>query len=180
MFRHQQSYPHLPVYLPTYPRMFVYPFYACLVHQTAKNPRMFSTPKPPQTRTHSTFPALSYSSFTYRYLPVVCAGRIVDNASRCPTTPPAPATTKNQMGMGRRKKGNPSEPWESIATPLPNAFKGFRFAPISLRETATPPLSAVAASLRRWRVGSGGMSDSRLTRGMQFCIGIWLCPCQCR
>src|SRR5688500_14622877 len=69
------------------------------------------------------------------------------------------------MEWGRRKKGNPSEPWKSIATPLPNAFKGFRFAPISLRETASPPLSAVAASLRRRRVGSGGMSDALSHQG---------------
>jgi hypothetical protein len=46
------------------------------------------------------------------------------------------------------------------------AFKGFRFAPIPLRGTASPPLSALAALLCHRHVGSGGMSDFRLTRGI--------------
>ena len=72
----------------------------------------------------------------------------------------SPEKTNNLCGM-------PSPGADDMCSNFaPYAFKGFRFAPISLRETASPPLSAVAASLRRWHVGSGGMSDSRLTRGM--------------
>jgi hypothetical protein len=101
-----------------------------------------------------------------RFLPVFAQGRMWTTL-RVAQQPARASNNKKSNRNGKKKKGNPSEPWESIATPLPNAFKGFRFAPISLRETATPPLSAVAASLRHRRVGSGGMSDSCLTRRMR-------------
>ena len=52
-----------------------------------------------------------------------------------------PEKTNNLCGM-------PSPGADDMCSNFaPYAFKGFRFAPISLRETASPPLSAVASSL---------------------------------
>ena len=53
------------------------------------------------------------------------------------------ASRKNQQPLWYAFPGA-DEMYSNFA---PYAFKGFRFAPISLRETASPPLSAVASSL---------------------------------
>ena len=68
--------------------------------------------------------------------------------------------------MGKEKKTSPLSRWKSLATPL--AMRSRVSASLqSPAGTASPPLSALAASLGYRHVGSGGMSDSRLTRGMK-------------
>ena len=65
---------------------------------------------------------------------------------------------KNAIQQYNGKRFILPEPWKKIATPL--AMRSRVSASLqSPAGTASPPLSALAASLRRRHVGSGGMSD---------------------